>query len=139
MTLQWLLPALIYMLAVGTLGITTKLALRDTTWPVVIFSTTLFYALICIVLLVRGGVQIPSGAGPLALVAVSGALTAGAFPLLVIALGHADASRVIPVTASYPIVTAVLAGLVLAEGFSWRQAIGTVLVVGGAVLVSTAR
>lgn len=137
MASQWLLPAAGYMLAVGALGITSKLALRDTAWPALILSTTLFYTLICVILFARGGLQIPSGAGAWTLVAVSGALTAGAFPLLVIALGHADASRVIPVTASYPIITAVLAALVLAEGFSWRQAIGTLMVVVGAVLVAT--
>ena len=121
MIYQWLLPALVYMFAVGTLGVTTKLALRGSAWPLLVISTTIVYALISLALLV----------------AVSGVLTAGAFPLLVIALRNGDASRVIPVTAAYPIVTAILAAIFLAEGYSWRQVVGTVFVVLGAVLVVT--
>jgi transporter family protein len=137
MIYQWLLPALVYMFAVGTLGVTTKLALRGSAWPLLVISTTIVYALISLALLVHGGVHFEVSGGSLLLVAVSGVLTAGAFPLLVIALRNGDASRVIPVTAAYPIVTAILAAIFLAEGYSWRQVVGTVFVVLGAVLVVT--
>jgi transporter family protein len=137
MIYRWLVPALVYMIAVGALGVTTKLALRGSAWPLLVISTTTVYAIISLVLLARGGVHFEVSGGSLLLVAVSGILTAGAFPLLVVALGSGDASRVIPVTAAYPIVTALLAAVFLSEGYSWRQIVGTAFVVLGAVLVAT--
>jgi transporter family protein len=126
------------MLAVGASGITLKLSLRDVSWQVLIISSTGFYAIISLMLIARGGIRLPSGLGSWTLfVAVSGVLSAGSLPLLVLALERGDASRVIPVTAAYPIVTALLALVFLAEPFNPLRFLGTLLIVAGVALVST--
>jgi len=63
-------------------------------------------------------------------------VVAGSFPMLMVALSRGDASRVVPITAAYPVFTAVLASIFLSESFSVARMAGTVLIVAGAVLVS---
>ncbi|MFC1855422.1 EamA family transporter [Thermodesulfobacteriota bacterium] len=46
-----------------------------------------------------------------------------------------ETSRIVPVTASYPLVTALLSYLVLSESITPQKAIGTVLIVSGIYLV----
>jgi transporter family protein len=138
MSSSWFVPALGFMLAVGASGITLKLSLRDVGWQVLIIASTGFYAILSLALIARGGIRLPSAPGSWALfVVASGALTAGSFPLLVLALERGDASRVIPVTAAYPIVTALLALIFLAEPFNLLRLLGTLLIVAGVALVAT--
>jgi transporter family protein len=47
----------------------------------------------------------------------------------------APSSKVVPITAIYPLVTAVLSYIILREGFSWQKVIGTVFIVAGVLLV----
>lgn len=47
------------------------------------------------------------------------------------ALKSAEASRIVPISASYPLVTALLSLLLLKEDFSLSRLLGTVLVVAG--------
>jgi len=44
-------------------------------------------------------------------------------------------SKIVPLAATYPLVTAILAVLILKEGFSWQKLLGTVLIVSGILLV----
>ena len=50
-------------------------------------------------------------------------------------LKRGDTSSIVPITASYPLVTAVLSYFVLSEGFTMQKAIGTVLIVSGVWLI----
>jgi transporter family protein len=45
------------------------------------------------------------------------------------------ASRVVPIIAGAPLVTAILSILFLGEPFSWKRVIGAILVVAGVILV----
>ncbi len=44
-------------------------------------------------------------------------------------------SRIVPLVATYPLITALLGVFILKEGFSWSKTIGTLLIVGGILLV----
>ena len=133
--LDWLIPAVIYMVGVGTLGITTKLALRTIDWPALILWTALMYAVIAVVLLATG-TRLSFGGGT-GMAVLSGIIASGGLVLFFIALGRGSATQVVPVTAAAPVITAVLAALVLTEPISIRTIVGTVLVVGGVVLVTS--
>lgn len=51
------------------------------------------------------------------------------------ALKMGDASRVVPITATYPLVTAFLSFLILKEDFSLSRILGTILIVMGVWLL----
>ena len=51
------------------------------------------------------------------------------------ALKMAPSSKIVPLVAIYPLLTAILSILILKEGFSWPRVIGTILIVTGVILV----
>ena len=134
---SWTVTALAYALAVGVIGITSKLSLRHVGWPVLLLSTTFMYLVISGFLAVTGRLHLGTAFGSWTIfIPITGALAAGAFALLLSALGKAPASQVVPITAGYPIVTAVLAAIFLSEPIGLARALGIVLIVAGAILVS---
>ena len=50
-------------------------------------------------------------------------------------LKNNPSSKIVPLAATYPLVTAILSVIFLKEGFSWSRIIGTVLIVLGILLV----
>jgi transporter family protein len=133
---KWLVASIGWALAVGTLGVTIKLSLRHTTWPVIMLAVTIVYVLLALALGLKGLLKPMPRGGALALLAGTAILTAGSFPLLIYALRHADASRVAPITATYPLVTVILSVLLLGEALTRQRVIGVVCIVAGVVLVS---
>ena len=95
----WLVPSVLYILLLGGLGVTTKLALRDVTWQDVIAWTAVVYAIICITMLVSGQASLRLGAGTFWAIA-SAVLASTALIAFYIALGKGDASRVVPFTSA---------------------------------------
>ena len=55
---------------------------------------------------------------------------------LYVALGNGEASIVIPVSSAFPIVTLLLAWLLLGERLTVRRSLGTVVVVAGVVVIT---
>lgn len=133
----WLLPALGYLFAVGIVGISSKLALQHVGWPMLLLTTTAGYMILTIAVGVAGGFTwdspLQKWIGPASL---TGLLVAGSFPMLMIALSRGEASKVVPITAAYPAFTALLAVVFLGESYSLVRFLGTLLIVGGAVMVS---
>jgi transporter family protein len=132
----WLLPSVAYILLLGGLGVTTKLALRDVSWQDVIVWTAVVYALISVTMLVSGQATIGFGPGTFWAIA-SAVLASTALIALYIALGKGEASRVVPFTSAYPIVTLVLAAIELSEKITPLRGGAALLVVVGVVLLST--
>lgn len=133
----WLLASLGFVLAVGVVGITIKLSLRHVEWPFLVLSTTIMYLALSGILALNGSLKFPSSLGSWIIwVLITGVVSAGAFLLLVTALGKADASKVVPITAGYPMVTAVLAVIFLAEPLNLVRILGIALIVFGIILVS---
>ena len=52
------------------------------------------------------------------------------------ALKYADASRVVPIAAAYPLTAALLAVLILHESVTWPRVVGAALIVGGVTMIS---
>ena len=53
-----------------------------------------------------------------------------------LAIGRGEASRIVTITALYPVVSFVPAVLILREPVTWTKAAGTVLTVGGLILLA---
>jgi uncharacterized membrane protein len=132
----WLLPTLIYVLAVGAVGVSIPLALRTLRWTDVVAWTAVAYVLVAIGLVGAGQVDPRFGADTWWAIA-SGVLLVGSLIALNLALATGEASSVIPVSSAYPLVTLILAALVLSERVTPWRCVGTAVVVAGVVLIST--
>jgi uncharacterized membrane protein len=132
----WLVASIAWSAAVGVLGVTIKYSLRFTEWPLIVVVAAGMYVVLGIAFVARGSVRIHEPGWWLLAVAASGVLAAGSFPLLNFALKHGNASQVVPITATYPIITAVLAALFLQEALTATRVAGIALVAIGAALVA---
>jgi bacterial/archaeal transporter family protein len=135
--MSWLIPSLIYMLAIGALGVTTKVALRHLSWQQVILWTAIVYFIIAVVMIAGGIASVRVGPGTIMAI-VSGLLASGGLIMFYIALRHGTASRVVPITSAYPLVTIILSAIVLTEHITALRVFASLLVVGGVVLLSVA-
>jgi bacterial/archaeal transporter family protein len=132
---SWLVPSLVYVVFLGSLGVTTRLALEHITWQAVIVWTTIVYVLISAVMLALGQAKIGFGAGTVPALG-SAILASTALIALYIALGRGEASTVVPFTSIYPVITLILSALVLAEKITPLKGAGTLVVVVGVVMIS---
>ena len=136
--MRWLIPVLISVAALATLGITSGLALRTLVWQDLILWTGLGYIVVVVVLLATGQTElrIAENSG---WAIVTAACAIGGLIMLYLALGAGEASKVVPVSASYPALTLILATIVLSETVSPLRWAGTAMVIGGVVLITVAR
>jgi bacterial/archaeal transporter family protein len=132
---EWLAPAVGFVIFEATLGITVKLSLRDVDWRQLLIWTALAYAVLATVLLIGFGNAPPLRAGA-GWGVLSGAFASCSLLAFFIALGRGEASRVVPVSAAYPLVTAVVAAVALSEQLTPLRITGTVAVVSGVVILS---
>jgi bacterial/archaeal transporter family protein len=135
---NWLAPAVGYIAAVSVLGISGKLALRTLDWQDLVPWTAAAYFLTATVLVTTGQARLGWSSGTGWAIASAG-LAVAALMLLYAALSAGEASKVVPVTAAYPALTLVLSAAFLSEQVSPARIAGTVLVVGGVVLLTAAR
>jgi bacterial/archaeal transporter family protein len=133
--MSWLAPAIGFVIAMGAIGVTSKLALRSFQWQDLVVWTALTYlaAAITVVLAGQGGLRWVSDT-PWAI--VSGMLPAIGLVMFFVAVEAADASRVVPVTSVYPVVTVLLAWLLLGETITTGQAVGLLLVISGLAILT---
>ncbi len=133
--MTWLPLTLGYVLALGIVGVTSKLALRSLVWQDLLLLTAIVYGLTAAALVAAGRAglhwQLDS-----AWALVSAICVVSALIFLYTALGTGEASKVVPVSAAYPAVTVVLSALVLAEEVTLVKLAGMALVIGGVVALS---
>ena len=67
----------------------------------------------------------------------SGLVCGIGFPLFYLALTRGQVSRVVVITATYPVVTVLLAALLLHEPLTLKSGLGTALAIAGFLLLST--
>lgn len=136
--MSWLAPALGYVLALGVLGVTSKLALETLNWQQLLPWTLVAYGAAVAVLMALGQAdwRLHPGTG---WALASGALAVSSLILFFVALGLGDASKVVPVTAAYPAATVVLSALVLGESISPARIAGVLMVIVGVVVLAIAR
>ena len=135
--LSWLLPIGYYVVAVGALGITGKLALRTLDWPDLILWTGLGYISVAGVLLASGQTRRRVEHDSWWAMA-SGALAISSLIALYLALNAGKAGTVTAISAAYPVVTLILAAAFLAESVSLARAGGALLVVIGVMVLTLA-
>jgi len=136
-TAKWLIPTLAYIGLIGGLGVTSKLALRDAAWQDLILWTTVVYIGLSIALLAGGWGTFSGTSYGTWWALASGVLAVGGLVCLYLALFSGEASKVVPVGASYPAVTLVLAAIFLSESLSLARVAGAALVIGGVVIITT--
>jgi transporter family protein len=130
----WILPTLGYVLCVGLLGVTSKLALRSMSWQELYLWLPIAYVAFAVGLAATGTRFVTgSGAGWAALSSIFGG---SALFLLSVALAHGDASEVVPVSSVYPLVTVAASVVFLSERFTLVRGVGTAMAVGGVILLS---
>jgi transporter family protein len=137
-TARWLVPTVIYVLAVGAIGVTGGRALRSLQWQDLLVWTAIGYAIVAIVILARGEAVLKLSSAT-AWAALSGALAIGGLIAFYVAIGHGEVSRVVPITAAYPLVTLALSVVFLSEPVTVVRCVGTGLVIAGVALVSSGR
>lgn len=134
-TASWLVPALVYVVILGALGVTSKLALRTLSWHDLLLWTGIAYLCFALVLLALGEASFRID-GNFGWAVLSALIAPTALILLYFALGHGESSQIFPVTAAYPAVTVALAAIVLAEPLTLAKVGGMLLVLSGVVLIS---
>ena len=133
----WLAPTIYYVVAVGALGVTGKLALRTLVWQDLILWSGIGYIVVAGVLVAVGQAGVRSVTGTWWAM-LSAALAITSLVSLYYALTHGDATKVAAISAAYPAVTAVLAAATLSAALTPARIVGIALVVGGVVLLTLA-
>jgi uncharacterized membrane protein len=134
----WLAPTIYYVVAVGGLGVTSKLALRTLAWQDVILWSGVGYILVASFLLIVGQAGVRASTNTW-WAALSAALAISSLISLYLALGHGDATKVAAISGAYPAVTALLAAATLGEALTMARIVGIVLVVGGVIILTVAK
>lgn len=133
----WLIPTLAYVVTLGALGVTSKLALRTLDWQELVIWSAGAYLLVAVVLLTVGGGSIHFESNSWWAV-LSAFIVVSSLILLYVALGNGEASKIVPITAAYPAVTLIGAALVLSESISAAKVGGMLLVLAGVVVLTVA-
>lgn len=132
---QWLVPTLGYVVLLGAAGVTAKVALRTITWQQLVLWLPVAYLVFAVFVMVFQGQRLPLGAGGgWAVVTAIG--MSSALILLFYALTKGEASKIVPASSAYPVVTLAGGALFLSESITLLRVVGTVLVIGGVVLLS---
>ena len=141
MNTQAIIAATVAMLAWGAAAIFDKFGMRGVTSPLLALVVRLTVATVAVYIYALAVGVLPElrslpRANLIALAA--GGLLAALVgqQAYFVALKYADASRVVPFAASYPVIAMILAVLILKEPFTLPKAIGTLLIIGGLMLVS---
>ena len=137
MTASWLAPTFAYVVTLGALGVTAKLALRTLPWQQLVVWTAIVYA-VAAVLIIALGDRGPGFESNSWWALASGVIVVSSLVLLYVALGNGEASKIIPITAAYPAVTLVLSALFLSEDVSLAKVGGMALILGGVVILTVA-
>jgi bacterial/archaeal transporter family protein len=133
-TSRWLIPALVFVLFTGLLGVTIKLALRHVEWPYILLWTGIVYSVLAVITLATGHATVSFGPG-IGWAAASGLFAAVGLIGSFVALQHAPAVVAVPVMSTYPVVTVIASLAVLGESMSATKVLGVLLVLAGVLVL----
>jgi transporter family protein len=131
----------LFVVAMGGAAVLDKLALGRLGANEVFVVRMGVNAVICLFLFLAGWLPTraavaQAGRTPAALITLSLLVTMGGVFCYIKALSGAEASKVIPLSSAYPLVTFLLALSFLGERFSWAKLAGTVLICSGVGLLA---
>ncbi len=132
---RWLLPALVFVLFTGLLGVTIKLALRHVEWPYILLWTGIVYSVLAVITLATGHATLSLGPG-IGWAALSGLFAAIGLIGSFVALRHADAVVAVPVMSTYPVVTVIASVAILSEAISGPRIVGILLILAGVIVLA---
>jgi uncharacterized membrane protein len=132
---RWLLPALVFVLFTGLLGVTIKLALRHVEWPYILLWTGIVYCVLAVITLATGHATLGLGPG-IGWAAASGLFAAIGLIGSFVALRHADAVVAVPVMSTYPVVTVIASVAILSEPISVPRIVGVLLILTGVIVLA---
>jgi len=127
--------ALLCLIMWGLWGLVLKVASKGSSWLEVYFLSAIASFAVAVTVFTISGPHLKVGRSAL-LALLAGVFGGGGYVLFMKALSTGKASVVVPLTALYPALTAVLALAVLGEKISTTQAIGIALAVLAAVFLS---
>lgn len=132
---NWLVPTIGFVLILGAQGVCAKIVLEHVSWQQLLVCTSLVSAGVAAALLAVGTPLRPPNGSSWALLAVTAVTPIASLALFYLALELAPASRVVPVSSVYPLVTVALAYGFLSEQITLVTLIGTLLIAAGVALV----
>ncbi|MCD6323872.1 MAG: EamA family transporter [Desulfurococcales archaeon] len=123
------------LIAWGLWGLVLKYAYTGSSWVQVYFASSLASFLIALAVFASSGASLTLNKS-MGFALVAGVFGGVGYIFFIKALHGGKASIVIPLTALYPAITAVLAMLVLGERISLAKGLGIILALVAAVLLS---
>lgn len=132
---SWILPTIGYIVILGVTGVTAKLALRTITWEQLVLWVPIAYIFFSALFLIFKGTTFPLGVGG-GWAAATALGASSSLILLFFALTKGEASKVVPVSSAYPVVTLIGGAAFLSEKVTLVRGVGTGLVIAGVVLLS---
>lgn len=132
----WLAPTLVFTCALGVIGVTSRLALDTLDWYDLVVWSALAYSTAAVCVFIHGRTRGEQFARANGWAVVAATLAVLSLAALYVALGNGEASIVIPVSSAFPIVTLLLAWVLLGERLTVRRSLGTLVVVAGVVVIT---
>ncbi len=135
---QWVFYSLSALVLWGIWGLLGKISATYLTTKQLLFYSTLGYITIFPIIGVVSGKEIfqaPSSKG-IVIAIGAGICSCGAYVCYYLAISRGEASRIVTITALYPLITVVLAFCILKEPLSLQKIAGIVLAMAGIVLLS---
>jgi transporter family protein len=135
---KWMVDSLIAFLLWGIWGFLGKLASRSLDHRQLVFLSLAGYSLVFLFVALRGwgrGVlqASPKGVG---LALATGLLSGAAYFFFYLGISRGEASRIVTITALYPVVSGLLAFLILRESVTVTKILGMAMAFGGLILLS---
>ncbi len=123
----------------GATNVIGKLVVDEYSHPLLVSAFALFFGMVIMLSLTHADVPkaVARSRGSLLPIIMAGACSGGGVTLTYFALSLTEVIIAAPIIASAPLVTLVLAHLVLRglERVTWQLVLGTLMIVGGIVLV----
>jgi len=133
---EWLLPAVATLVLWGLWGYVLKIAGMKLDWREVYFISSLSsFTLALLFYMYSKGFTLPLNTYAL-YAAIAGIMGGLGYLTFMIAISRGNASIIIPLTALYPAITAILAVLFLGEKIKPTQIAGIILALVAGILVS---
>ena len=134
--MSWIAYSVLILLAWGLWGLVLKVAYKGGGWLQVYFISSLASFTLALTVFLASRQPLTMNRAYIAVATAAGLLGGLGYVFFVKALETGKASAVLPLTALYPAVTVVAALLVLGEKISLPQAVGVVLAITAAILLS---
>ena len=133
----WLLYSLLCLILWGLWGFALKIAYQNLSWTQTYFLSSLASFTLMLVIILYYRIKLPPMNTAAIAAIIAGIFGGAGYLFFVKALEQGKASIVIPLTALYPAITAIIALVVLREKISFYQGIGILLAILASILLST--